>query len=134
MSDTGSFYRPGAGVKIEAMPTESAFFQIAELPSFEPLDGVEMSVMSGARSMANWVRIEPGVSVPAHSHPHEQIGLVLEGTIELRIGDDTRLIGTGVSYVIAGGVEHAATAGEDGCLVLDIFSPPREDYLASVTG
>lgn len=80
--------------------------------------------------MVNWVRLEPNGTVPDHSHPHEQIGLVLEGEIDMTIGGETRRIGPGVAYIIPGGVRHAGTGGPEGCLVLDIFSPPRADYAA----
>lgn len=87
-----------------------------------------MSVLSGARAMANWVKIEPNVEVPSHRHPHEQLGTVLEGEIIMTINGETQTLRPGHCYVIAGDVEHAAVAGPEGCLVLDIFSPPREDY------
>lgn len=124
-------YRPGEGVEIEALPAEAGFRQIAELPGFEPAEGVQMNMLAGARGMLNWVRLAPGARVPAHSHPHEQLGYVIEGSIILRIGDETREIGPETCYVIPGGVEHEGTGGPNGCLVMDVFSPPREDYLAA---
>jgi quercetin dioxygenase-like cupin family protein len=124
-------YQAGAGVEIEALPAESGFSEISELDGFEPILGVQMNMLAGARAMLNWVRIEPGGKVPAHSHPHEQLGYVIEGTIILRIGDETREIGPSTCYVIPGGVEHEGTGGPQGCLVMDVFSPPREDYLAA---
>ncbi len=132
MSDH-QMYQPGAGVEIEALPADVGFSEISELAGFEPLPGVGMSMLAGARAMLNWVRIEPGAKVPAHSHPHEQLGFVLEGTIILRIGDETREIGPSTCYVIPGGVEHEGTGGAEGCVVMDVFAPPREDYLAAAT-
>ena len=111
---------------------DSGFFDIAALPGFAPLDGIQMNVLSGARMMANWVRIEPGATVPDHEHPHEQIGLVLEGEIDMTIDGETRRLSTGHAYVIPGGVRHAGVGGPSGCLVLDIFSPPRADYLSQL--
>ena len=111
---------------------DSGFFDIAALPGFVPLDGIQMNVLSGARMMANWVRIEPGATVPDHEHPHEQIGLVLEGEIDMTIDGETRRLSTGHAYVIPGGVRHAGVGGPSGCLVLDIFSPPRADYLSQL--
>ena len=129
-SNSGAFYQ--GTPEIEALPAETGFYRVDELPGFEPLAGVTMNLMAGARSMVNWVRIEPGREVPPHAHPHEQVGLVLEGAIIMTIAGEQRRCEPGDCYVIAGGVEHAGRAGEAGCLVLDIFSPPREDYLAAV--
>jgi quercetin dioxygenase-like cupin family protein len=128
-TSSGSFYQ-GDGV-IEAVPAATGFYRVDELPGFAPLPGVQMNLMAGGRVMANWVRIEAGGEVPLHAHPHEQVGLVLEGAIIMTIAGETRRCEPGDCYVIAGSVEHAGRAGEDGCLVLDIFSPPREDYQAA---
>jgi quercetin dioxygenase-like cupin family protein len=89
-----------------------------------------MQCMSGERMMVNWVTIEPQQTVPRHQHEHEQAGLVIEGEIALTIGNETRVLHPGNGYVIPSGLPHAATAGPEGCLVVDIFAPPREDYLA----
>lgn len=121
-------------IDIEAMPASSGFYDIATLPGFNPLDGIRMSVMAGARMMANWVRLEPGAVVPVHDHPHEQMGLVIEGEIDMTIGDETRRVGPGVAYIVPGGVRHSGAGGPNGCLVLDIFSPPRADYLDQLEG
>jgi quercetin dioxygenase-like cupin family protein len=117
-------------IEIEPVAAAGGFFDIATLPGFSPLDGIQMSVLSGGRMMANWVRIEPGAVVPDHAHPHEQLGLVLEGEIDMTIDGETRRLGPGSAYVVPGGVRHAGQGGSTGCLVLDVFSPPREDYLS----
>lgn len=113
---------------VEALPANTGFYRVDELPGFAPLAGVQMNLLSGARTMVNWVRINPSGEVPMHSHPHEQVGLVLEGEIAMTIGGETRRCGPGDCYIIAGDVLHAGAAGPEGCLVLDVFSPPREDY------
>lgn len=116
-------------IAIEAMPAQAGFFDIASLPGFNPLEGIRMDVLAGARMMANWVQLAPGAEVPDHDHPHEQLGLVLQGEIDMTIAGETRRIGPGVAYVVPGGVRHSGVGGPDGCLVLDVFSPPRADYL-----
>jgi quercetin dioxygenase-like cupin family protein len=110
---------------------EPAFYEIANLPGFSPAPGIHMNVMTGGRMMANWVRIAPGAGVPTHAHPHEQIGLVLEGTIHLTVGDETRSLTRGHAYTIPGNMPHSAEVGPEGCVVLDIFSPIREEYLSA---
>jgi quercetin dioxygenase-like cupin family protein len=81
--------------------------------------------------MLSFVRFAPGGVVPDHSHPHEQFGTMLEGRMYLRIGDETRLLQMGDAYVIPPDVPHSAWPPEgETCLALDVFVPPREDYLA----
>jgi quercetin dioxygenase-like cupin family protein len=98
------------------------------LPSFSPLEGFSMQSVTGGKLMANWVTIEPNREMPRHHHPHEQLGIMLEGAMELTIGDETRLIRTGDAYTIPPNLPHNARTLEEGCVVLDVFTPPREDY------
>jgi quercetin dioxygenase-like cupin family protein len=90
--------------------------------------GVRIRTPHGERIMLSLVEIDEGAIVAPHSHPHEQAGIVLEGTLELTIGGETRALSRGDSYIIPGGVVHGARAAGGPCRVLDIFSPIREDY------
>jgi quercetin dioxygenase-like cupin family protein len=107
------------------------FYELAQVARREPVPGVGMRAVWGDKVMLNWVDLAPKAVVPLHSHPHEQAGIVLEGQIEMTIGGETRVIGVGEAYVIPGGVEHKAVGSDEPSLVLDIFSPPREDYKES---
>lgn len=107
---------------------EAEFYDLSEVRPFSPLEGFQMQSVIGGAMMANWVRIEPNRLMPRHQHPQEQLGIMLEGTLVLTIGDETRELKPGHAYTIPGDVPHHATTGDDGCLVLDIFSPVREDY------
>lgn len=109
---------------------EPQFYDLSDVRPFSPLAGFQMQSVIGGAMMANWVRIEPNQLMPRHQHPQEQLGIMLEGTLELTIGDETRVLKPGHAYTIPGNVPHHATTGDDGCLVLDIFSPVREDYAA----
>ena len=97
------------------------------LPSFSPVAGVDMSVLVGGAMMMGVVTLAPGAIVPLHQHPNEQIGYVLEGVITLTIGDETRDLSPGATYLIPGGTPHEGSS-VDGCVVIDVFSPPRPDY------
>lgn len=114
-----------------ALPYPAAFFKVADLPGFAPVAGVEMQIMTGQNVMVNWVKIEAGAAVPGHAHPHEQLGFVLEGEINMMIDGETRVLGPGDAYAIPGTVTHGASAGPNGCVVIDIFSPLRDDYVAA---
>jgi len=69
-----------------------------------------------------------GASVPEHQHPHEQTGYVVEGQMNLTIDGQTVTVIEGDSYAIPGGVLHGAEFDVD-CVIIDCFSPPREDYM-----
>lgn len=97
------------------------------LPTITPIAGVDMSVLVGGAMMLGVVTLAPGAVVPMHDHPNEQIGYVLEGVITLTIGGETRDLPAGASYLIPGDTPHEGASAE-GCVVLDVFSPPRADY------
>ncbi|MDQ3168224.1 MAG: cupin domain-containing protein [Chloroflexota bacterium] len=96
-----------------------------------PFPGVHFRPVAGEAAMACRVWLEPGSVVMAHAHPHEQISIVLEGELEFTLGDETRTVGAGEVVVIRGGTSHAVIAGPAGASVIDVFSPPRQDYVST---
>ena len=101
--------------------------RLAEAAALELAPGVTMRPLFGEGAMLNLLMFEPGTDVPLHSHPHEQLGHVLEGELELTIGADVHVLSPGDAYQIPGGTEHGARS-ERGCVVMDVFQPVREDY------
>lgn len=91
--------------------------------------GIRMSPLFGEGAMLNLLEFEPGAHVSEHAHPHEQLGMVLEGELVLQIEGVDHRLRPGHGYQIPGGISHAAWT-EDGkrCRVLDVFQPVREDY------
>lgn len=77
-------------------------------------------------TLTHW-RIEEGALLPEHTHPHEQISLLLEGELIIRLPDEEVTLLPGKVLVIPGGLAHSGQAVSD-CIVVDIFSPPREEY------
>jgi len=67
------------------------------------------------------------VTIPEHDHPHEQVGYVVSGQIDLTFAGQTHSLKPGDSYAIPGGIPHGATFPVES-IVIDCFSPPREDY------
>ncbi|RMG60112.1 MAG: cupin domain-containing protein [Deltaproteobacteria bacterium] len=96
------------------------------------IEGVKARFFSGEKIMFSLVRLDPNVVLPAHSHPHEQMGFVLEGSLVLRSGEKEEALSPGDVYALKGDEPHEAVAGPDGALVLDVFSPVREEYLKMV--
>jgi quercetin dioxygenase-like cupin family protein len=103
-------------------------FNLRQAPAFEPAPGVQMHAIAGAGAMLNLVELAPGAVVPQHSHPHEQIGYVLSGQMTLTVDGVDHALTPEVAYAMPGGVEHGGVAGPEGCVVIDVFQPVREDY------
>jgi quercetin dioxygenase-like cupin family protein len=74
--------------------------------------------------------VEAGAELPEHSHPHEQISTVLEGTFELVVDGTSKTLQAGMVVVIPSNVPHSGKALA-ACRMLDVFHPVREEYRTS---
>jgi quercetin dioxygenase-like cupin family protein len=108
--------------------TQARFVHFDSLRAFELAAGVSGRPLFGEGAMINLIEFEPEATVPLHSHPHEQLGIVLRGMQALVIAGTPHELGPMEGYVIPGGVEHSAYCGPQGALVIDVFQPVREDY------
>ena len=72
--------------------------------------------------------LKGGSDLPRHAHPHEQTGYLVTGHMRLSIGTEVFDTHPGDSWCIPGDAEHGVEVREDS-IVLEIFSPVREDYL-----
>ncbi|MSO94218.1 MAG: cupin domain-containing protein [Thermoleophilia bacterium] len=104
------------------------FVRFDNVTAFTLAEGVEGRPLFGDRAMLNLIDFSAGATVPAHSHPHEQIGIVLRGMQALVIDGVSHELGPMEGYVLPGNVEHSAYCGPEGATVIDVFSPVREDY------
>ncbi|HEY2154065.1 MAG TPA: cupin domain-containing protein [Isosphaeraceae bacterium] len=91
--------------------------------------GVSITTTAGRAMLFSVVDLEPGSVVAPHSHPHEQMGILISGRLEFTIGDVTRVVGPGDIWRIPGGVVHTVRAIDGPAVALDVFHPIREDYL-----
>jgi len=114
------------------MPTLSGFSTLANIPLEKITDKISRRMIAGAQGMIVWWEMKAGAHAGAHSHANEQLVWMLKGRMELRIGEEKRMMGPGDVAVIPAGVNHEATFPE-ATEVVDIFSPPRADFLAGGT-
>jgi quercetin dioxygenase-like cupin family protein len=93
-------------------------------------DGIHRRVISGEHTMVAHIYLKKGVVVPMHSHHNEQVTYLLEGALKFAIGEEEKelVLRAGEVLHIPPHVPHAAEALED-CLDVDVFSPPRQDWL-----
>jgi quercetin dioxygenase-like cupin family protein len=101
---------------------------LGDAPRWTAAAGVHMQGVFGSGAMLNMVELEPNSVVPLHSHPHEQIGFVISGIEILEVAGIEHELGPNAAYVIPGGVEHSGRGGPEGCVIIDVFQPVREDY------
>jgi quercetin dioxygenase-like cupin family protein len=107
---------------------EPQFVNFETMDAFKLAEGVDGRPLFGEGAMINLIEFEPGAVVATHSHPHEQLGIVLRGVQVLVIDGEEHPLGPMEGYVLPGGVEHSAHCGPEGATVIDVFQPVREDY------
>lgn len=95
----------------------------------ELLPGILMKTLTyGENSLLCEFQLKQGAIIPAHQHPQEQTGYLVQGSLRF-FGDEGEIIvETGCSWNFKGGVTHGAEALVD-TVVIEIFSPVRQDYL-----
>jgi quercetin dioxygenase-like cupin family protein len=93
------------------------------------IEGIKYKTLSfGERTSLSEFILEKGSIIPKHKHPHEQTGYVISGRLLFTIGDEQFEAEPGDSWNIPSNVEHDVEVLED-TVVIEVFSPAREDYL-----
>jgi quercetin dioxygenase-like cupin family protein len=101
---------------------------LAELAPIQVWDGVVARRVQGERLTVAVVELAPNAIVPEHRHANEQCGLVIEGEVTFRIGDEERVLGPGGTWRIVGDMPHSVVTGSAGAVVIDVFAPARDDW------
>lgn len=106
--------------------------KLSQEPAAITPEGGERRVLSyGGGMMLVQFSFDAGVHAAMHSHPHEQIGYVLSGEIDLIMeGHETARLSAGHSYYVSPNVTHGVITYAP-TVLLDCFAPIREDFLAS---
>jgi quercetin dioxygenase-like cupin family protein len=105
--------------------------KLEEAPTLETVKGRHGVILqSGQKIMMMMLTVEPEIPTPPHSHPHEQVGYLIEGRGVLFSGGESIEIEAGTSFLIPPNESHNFNAtGEKPAVIIDVFSPPRKDYL-----
>lgn len=91
-------------------------------------EGMETTIFVGENVMVSLVRCQPHARGEMHAHPQEQWGVLMEGSGTRMQGGETIEVGKGDIWRTPGNVRHSFEAGPEGAFILDIFSPPRDEY------
>jgi quercetin dioxygenase-like cupin family protein len=101
----------------------------ATIPAQRVADGIERQLICGDRMMVCRLRFAPGVVTAVHSHPHEQITLVERGRVRFTVDGRDYVASPGDVLHFQSGCLHGATILDEEAVLMDIFSPIREDFL-----
>jgi quercetin dioxygenase-like cupin family protein len=97
-------------------------------------EGLDARIFVGEQAMLSVVTVAPFAEGKIHSHPQEQWGLMLDGDgVRIQSGGEIP-VKAGDFWRTPGNISHGLRAGPNGARVLDIFSPPREEYRKAGSG
>jgi unsaturated pyranuronate lyase len=93
-------------------------------------EGIQRQMIWGERLMVCRLSFAPRIVTAVHSHPHEQITIVERGRVRFTVAGEERIASAGDVLFFPSRLEHGATMLDEPVVLVDIFSPPREDFLA----
>ena len=116
-------------------PSLAAAFQHRDwsaVPVERVADGIERQMIWGDRVMVCRLRMAPHTVTAVHTHPHEQIVLVERGRVDFFVEGRRETASAGDVLVFPAGISHGATMLDEEVVLVDIFSPVRDDFLPGV--
>jgi len=84
--------------------------------------------IQGDRITLALVELGPNAAVPEHHHEAEQLGMVITGELHFTLAGETRVLKSGGTWRILSNRPHQVTAGPNGAVVIDVFTPVRSDW------
>jgi quercetin dioxygenase-like cupin family protein len=105
------------------------FSKHSEEGFIQAMEGIRRkTLVYGEKTLLSVFRMEKGAHLPRHTHPHEQTGYLVKGRMRFFIEEESFEAEAGDSWCVPGSAAHGAEVLEE-ALVVEVFSPVREDYL-----
>ena len=116
------------------MTAETSFTQALatsweNIPVEKTAEGIERQMVVGKNIMICRFKFAPFLVTPEHTHPHEQMSLVVQGNVKFIIEGKACIASPGDVLHFPPNVKHGATMLNEEVILIDIFSPLREDFL-----
>ena len=99
-----------------------------DVPSEQITDTIARRFITGDSVTIGRFELKQGGVVPSHSHPNEQVSIVLSGVLLFKSGGEETIVRAGEVMQIPGNVPHSVEVLED-TLVIDVFNPVRQDWI-----
>lgn len=110
----------------DPLPTTPPVHGLGPEPPLEhPFPGIARRTNQTAQATVTAYAFDPGAAFPIHTHPEEQITVVLEGTVVFDVEGERHALGPGETYVVTANLEHGLEAGPEGARFLAVVVPRR---------
>lgn len=107
----------------------SPFGDLAAITPRVLADGVVTRILHGQKMSFVYIELDPGAPVAEHAHRNEQIGILLSGSIDFRVGGELRTQHAGETWTIPPHVPHGIDrTGPEGATLVEAFTPARQDW------
>jgi quercetin dioxygenase-like cupin family protein len=106
----------------------------SDIPAEQVAEGIERQMVVGEKMMICRLRFAPFVVTAEHEHTHEQMTVVERGRVRFFIEGEERIASPGDVLHFPSGCWHGATMLDEEVVLIDIFTPLREDFLGSQGG
>ncbi len=111
-------------------PTDALITDWSKIPVEKPAAGIERQMIVGQNMMMCRFRFAPFVVTAEHTHPHEQMTLVVQGKVKFTVSGEEHILSAGDVLHFPPHNRHGATMLDEEVILIDIFSPIREDFLS----
>jgi len=99
------------------------------IPVEQVAEGIQRQMLVGDQMMICRFRFKPFLVTPEHDHPHEQMTIVERGKVRFFIEGKERIASAGDVLHFPSQTWHGATMMDEEVVLIDIFTPVREDFL-----
>lgn len=103
-----------------------------DVPTIDLVPGIKSHIVSAEKTTLSFAIGEPNAQLPPHRHPNEQMLIVTDGELDLTIEGKRYHLESGDVAVLPSNTEHGGYISDKGCRVIDVFSPPRQDFVAKL--
>jgi len=119
-----------SGQAATAVASVAQHLNWTDIPVEHPAEGIERQMVVGERIMIVRFRFVPFLVTPEHTHMHEQMSLVVSGRVRFFVEGEERIASPGDVLHFPPNCLHGATMMDEEVVLIDIFSPIREDFLS----
>ena len=103
-----------------------------DIMAFEPLPGLKGHIISSEKMTISFMTANPNVYFPIHKHEHEQIMIATSVGLDLLIDGKLYPLKKGDVTVLPSNLEHGGYVSNEGYSSIEVFSPPRQDFIAKL--
>ena len=106
----------------------SRVIKVSEVPEVQLVPGTSTHIVPGRNVTLSFITLGANQTFPVHSHPHEEMIIVLKGKLDTIFGDKKYRMGEGDVMPVEADVPHGVQILDNECVLLEIFAPAREEY------